>query len=105
MSIFTVYGWLAIGLGASLAAMILPFQRGAGGVAMNMISGVGGALLAPLLTYRVIPAREPDTPLRLAFAAFGALAALGLVHFGYSLFARRHSAEHEGSLPQSLGKR
>ncbi len=99
MNLYTVLGWLAIGVAASVAGMLLPFRRGVAGIAMNVMSGAAGAFLVPLLSYFVIPARQPDTPLRLAFAAFGALAAIGLAHFGYRRFMRRSRPAPQGDDP------
>jgi uncharacterized membrane protein YeaQ/YmgE (transglycosylase-associated protein family) len=105
MNLHTVLGWLAIGIAASLAGMIFPFRRGTVGIAMNVMSGAAGALIAPLLSYFVIPAQQPDTPLRLAFAAFGAFAGLGVAHFGYSRFTRRRPTASQGDdpVPPSVG--
>jgi MFS family permease len=70
-----------IGAAASLAGMIWPFRRGALGVAVNLLIGIGGALAGGLLSYLVLPlGAHGDTPARLLFAALAALAALGLAH-------------------------
>jgi hypothetical protein len=83
------YAWIAIGIGASLAAMIWPFRRGALGIAVNLVAGMGGAVGAGMLSYAILPwARHQDTPVRLFFAALGALGALVAVHVAY----RRHIA-------------
>jgi uncharacterized membrane protein YeaQ/YmgE (transglycosylase-associated protein family) len=72
-------GWIAIGAAAGLAGMLWPFQRGALGVVVNFVAGVAGAIVAALLSFLVLPGAH-DVPARLAFAAVGALGALGLVH-------------------------
>src|SRR5258708_4935513 len=77
----TVLACIAIGSAAALAGMIWPFRRGALGVVVNLLTGVLGALVAALLSYAFLPySPHGDTPTRLAFAALGALAALGIVH-------------------------
>jgi uncharacterized membrane protein YeaQ/YmgE (transglycosylase-associated protein family) len=79
-----VLGWIAIGAAASLAGMIWPFRRGALGVVLNLVMGVGGALVAALFSYFAVPAGQPrETGTRLFFAAVGALAALVIVHFAW----------------------
>jgi uncharacterized membrane protein YeaQ/YmgE (transglycosylase-associated protein family) len=84
----SVFGWIAIGVAASLAGMIWPFQRGAVGVVLNFVIGVGGSVAAALLSFLVLPGAH-DAPARLAFAAVGALAALGAAH---ALWTRRANA-------------
>ena len=77
----TVIGSIAIGAAAALAGMIWPFRRGAVGIVVNLVTGIAGALLAALLSLVVLPSgRQGETPGRLLFAAFGALASLGLLH-------------------------
>jgi uncharacterized membrane protein YeaQ/YmgE (transglycosylase-associated protein family) len=81
MRIDTVLAWVAIGAAASLAGMIWPFRRGALGVALNLLAGILGAILAGLLSYVVLPrSTHGETPARLTFAALGALTMLGLAH-------------------------
>jgi uncharacterized membrane protein YeaQ/YmgE (transglycosylase-associated protein family) len=72
-------GWIAIGAAASLAGMIWPFQRGTTGVVVNFVAGIGGAIVAALASFLVLPGAH-DAPVRLAFAAVGSLGALGVVH-------------------------
>jgi uncharacterized membrane protein YeaQ/YmgE (transglycosylase-associated protein family) len=84
-----VLGWAAIGAAASLAGMIWPFRRGALGVVVNLVAGIAGAVVVALLSLLVLPGGErSDTPARLLFAALGALAALGLVHAGWTRHVR-----------------
>jgi uncharacterized membrane protein YeaQ/YmgE (transglycosylase-associated protein family) len=81
MDASAVLGWAAIGAAASLAGMIWPFRRGALGVVINLVAGVGGAIMSALLSHLLLPrGTHGDNPARLSFAALGALAALGLVH-------------------------
>ncbi len=40
-----IFGWVALGFCVSIVAMILPFRRGAAGIAINMVSAIAGALL------------------------------------------------------------
>ena len=88
-----VLGWIAIGAAASLAAMIWPFRRGALGVALNLLTGIGGAIGMALVSYLVWP--SPHTaPARLLFAAIGAIGALWLVHAAWSKYARGRTAPH-----------
>jgi uncharacterized membrane protein YeaQ/YmgE (transglycosylase-associated protein family) len=92
MSIETAFAWIAIGAAASLAGMIWPFRRGAVGVAVNLLAGILGALLAGLLSYVVLPrSSHGETPARLTFAALGALAMLGIVHAAWSRVVERRS--------------
>ncbi len=79
MLLDSVLGWIAIGAAASFAGMIWPFQRGMAGVILNLLFGVGGAVLVALASFLVVPGAHA-APVRLAFAAVGALAALGLAH-------------------------
>jgi uncharacterized membrane protein YeaQ/YmgE (transglycosylase-associated protein family) len=83
----TVFASIAIGAAAALAGMIWPFRRGAKGIAVNFAAGIGGALVAALASFAVLP-KGRDGSARLLFAAFGALALLGLVHVWP---ARRHT--------------
>ncbi len=81
MEIDTVFGWIAIGVAASLAGMMWPFQRGALGILVNLFVGILGAVLGALSSFLVLPwATHRETPARLFFAALGALACLAIVH-------------------------
>ncbi|MDP9150152.1 MAG: hypothetical protein M3O36_09465 [Myxococcota bacterium] len=87
----TVFGFVAIGVAASLAGMIWPFQRGALGIVVNVVAGVLGSVLGGLTSYVVL---SRQTPAHLFFAALGALALLFLVHAAWvrvadSIRARR----------------
>jgi len=94
MNADTVFGWVAIGTAASLAAMIWPFRCGALGVAVNIAAGVGGAIAVALSSYLVVPSPSAqDGPVRLLFAAIGAIASLCLVHAVWSRYARSASAD------------
>jgi hypothetical protein len=75
-----VLGWMAIGAAASLAGMIWPFRRGVLGVVVNLCAGVGGAVMAALLSYLLVPPPRGAGMTRLFFAAAGAIASLGLAH-------------------------
>jgi uncharacterized membrane protein YeaQ/YmgE (transglycosylase-associated protein family) len=75
----SIFGWIAIGAAASFAGMIWPFRRGAIGIVLNLLFGIGGAVTLALASFLVVPGPHA-TPLRLAFAAVGALAALGIAH-------------------------
>jgi hypothetical protein len=97
MGFDTVLGWAAIGLAASLAAMIWTFRRGALGVAINALVAVTGAILVPLVSFLVLPhsggADRHEAPGRLLLAAVGALVALGIAHVVWTWRAvRSHNA-------------
>jgi hypothetical protein len=85
----SVLAWIAIGGAASLAGMIWPFQRGALGVVLNLLLGIGGAVLVALASFIVLPGPH-GAPARLAFAAVGALAALGGAHALWSSRGHHH---------------
>jgi uncharacterized membrane protein YeaQ/YmgE (transglycosylase-associated protein family) len=92
MNADTVLGWVGIGAAASLAAMIWPFRRGAIGVVGNLVAGIVGAVAVALLSYLVTPSPSTaDGPVRLFFAALGAIASLCLVHAAWSRHARSAS--------------
>jgi hypothetical protein len=84
MGFDTVLGWAAIGLAASLAAMVWTFRRGALGVAINAFVAVTGAILVPLVSLLILPhasaGNRYEAPGRLVLAAVGALVALGIAH-------------------------
>ena len=91
-----VWAWVALGLAASLAGMILPFRRGLFGVVVNIASSVAGALAGALFSYVVMPySRAGDTPARLYFAVVGALAVIVIVHFAWL----RHVAHAQPPAP------
>jgi hypothetical protein len=74
-----VLAWIAIGVAASLGGMIWPFRRGAVGVAMNVGVAATGAVALALLGQAILPLQHRG-PLRLLFAALGAVGALLLAH-------------------------
>ncbi len=87
----SVLGWAAIGAAASLAGMIWPFRRGAFGALVNLVVGIAGALAAAFLSYPLLPSTSRGAaPVRLFFAAVGALLALAVVHAAWELRVRRH---------------
>ena len=88
----TVLASVAIGMAASLAAMIWPFHRGTVGVVVNLVVGAAGAVAGALFGYFVLPSgqNEPTYTL-LVFPAIGALAALGIAHLGWARWAKPHS--------------
>jgi hypothetical protein len=75
-----VLAWIGIGLAASLAAMIWPMRRGVVGIALNMGSGIAGAVLFALLGRAIGAYPSLAANGSYAFAAVGALFALALVH-------------------------
>jgi uncharacterized membrane protein YeaQ/YmgE (transglycosylase-associated protein family) len=81
----SVFGWMAIGVAASLAAMMWPFRRGYLGVIVNLVVGPLGAVALGFLSLLFWPAGRPHQgPVHLFFAAAGALAGLGLMHVIWS---------------------
>jgi uncharacterized membrane protein YeaQ/YmgE (transglycosylase-associated protein family) len=74
-----VFGWMAIGAAASLAAMIWPFHRGTAGVVANLATGSVGAIAFGLTSSLFWPAAR-EGPVRLPFAALGAIVALLVTH-------------------------
>jgi hypothetical protein len=74
-----VLAWIAIGVAASLGGMIWPFRRGAAGIAMNIGVAATGAVGLALLGDAILPLQHRG-PLRLLFAALGAVGALLLAH-------------------------
>jgi hypothetical protein len=93
MGFDAVLGWAAIGLAASLAAMVWTFRRGAIGVAINALVAVTGAILVPLVSFLILPhttgADRHEAPGRLLLAAVGALVALGIAHAVWTWWAVR----------------
>jgi uncharacterized membrane protein YeaQ/YmgE (transglycosylase-associated protein family) len=85
----SIFGWIAIGAAASFAGMIWPFHRGAVGIFLNLLLGIGGAVLLALASFLVVPGAHA-TPIRLAFAAVGAIAALWIAHAVWSPRGREH---------------
>jgi uncharacterized membrane protein YeaQ/YmgE (transglycosylase-associated protein family) len=85
----SVLGWIAIGAAASFAGMLWPFQRGAAGIALNLLLGIGGAVLLALASLLVFPGAHAE-PIRLAFAAVGAVAALWIAHAVWSSRSHEH---------------
>ncbi|MGH7293822.1 MAG: hypothetical protein ACRELB_02760 [Polyangiaceae bacterium] len=94
-----VLGWIALGLAASIAALIWPFRRGAAGVVWNVFLGVSGSLVGVAGSYLVTETAGPEAPERLCFAAVGAIAALVLAHAAWANWAehgRRSDHWHDG---------
>ncbi len=93
----TWFGWIAIGLAASLAGMIWPFRRGAIGVVANVLAAVVGAVCVPLASYLVLPltngADRHEAPARLVLSAVGALFGLAVAHIAWM----RHAADRRPS--------
>jgi uncharacterized membrane protein YeaQ/YmgE (transglycosylase-associated protein family) len=90
MSADSWLSWIAIGAAASLAGMIWAFRRGVAGVVANIGAGIGGAVLAALLSFAIVPSSASHaTEVRLLFAAVGAVAALSIVHGGWTVWLHR----------------
>ena len=91
MSVDAWYSWAAIGVAASLGAMIWAFRRGVLGVIANFAAGIGGALVGGALAQASAPHAllrgpaipgipAPAGPPPLFFAGVGAVAALIVLH-------------------------
>jgi len=87
-----LFAWMSIGAAASIAAMIVPFLRGASGVIAGIASRVGGALAAGRLGWLLLPGtlheRRVDS---LLCAAVGAVTLIAIVH---ALYARWAGSRH-----------
>jgi hypothetical protein len=91
MDVDVILGYVAIGVGAALAAMTWPFRRGTVGVVINIITGVAGAVVVAAIVYRYFPVLGRTA---LAFATGGAIAVLLLSHgvwFAIAAYRRRHA--------------
>jgi uncharacterized membrane protein YeaQ/YmgE (transglycosylase-associated protein family) len=91
MGLSHVLAWVCIGLAASLAGCIWPFRRGVGGLVVNAIAALAGAVGAGLV-FVAATQRPANAPATLAVAAIGAVAALLLVHASWSLLGRTAAA-------------
>lgn len=89
----SILGWIGIGAAASFAGMIWPFQRGAAGIALNLLLGIGGAVLLGLLSLLVLSGPHAATA-RLGFAAVGAIAALWIAHAARGSRSHEHRHQH-----------
>ena len=88
-SVETLVSWIAIGLGASIAAWMWPFRRGVSGLVINALAAVAGAVALGLLG-RLLGFDAPGVGTRsLIFSALGAVGALVLVHLVWARFAQR----------------
>ena len=74
MTFDMLLGYIAIGLGASLAAMAWPFRRGVMGALLTVLAGVGGAVGLAAASH-AFP-QPPVSSAPLLFAALGAIMAL-----------------------------
>ncbi len=94
------YAWFAIGLAASLGAMIWAFRRGVLGVVLNFVVGIGGALLGGAIAHAAHPEHvlrgpaipgipAPAGPLNLFFAAGTAIVALLILHVAWGMVVWR----------------
>ena len=82
-----ILAWMAIGAAASLAGMLWPFRRGAMGVLVNLVAGIAGAAALGFASHFLLPS-SGARPLRLLFAAFGAIAALLVAHAAWNRHVR-----------------
>jgi uncharacterized membrane protein YeaQ/YmgE (transglycosylase-associated protein family) len=87
-----VFAWTAIGAGASIAGNLWHARRDGTGVVLKLIAGPAGAVLAGTLAAFWLPRGAPGS--RLFDAAVGGIAALGLLHWVWSLvYSRRASRD------------
>lgn len=85
-----LFGYVAIGVCAALAAMAWPFRRGVLGAALNVAAGVGGAVGLASLSQALMPG---SSPVHFLFATVGAMFALLLEHAVWLwVAARTHRA-------------
>lgn len=80
-----VLAWIAMGAAAALAGMVWPFRRGAIGIVVNFVAGTAGALVFGFVSGLTFPSLGP---LRLFFAALGAIVALLAAHAAWNRYVR-----------------
>ncbi len=80
MLLSDIVPWMAIGVGASLAAMMWPAHRHRGGIVMSLAVGIGGALLVALVACVSHIVRDPASARGYIAAATGATVALFSMH-------------------------
>jgi uncharacterized membrane protein YeaQ/YmgE (transglycosylase-associated protein family) len=80
--------WAAIGLAASMAAMMWPARRGLGGIPMTLTVGIGGSIVVGLLAwwFHVVP--DPKSARAYMVAAVGATLCLFAMHILIERHAR-----------------
>ena len=83
-AISSVFGWMALGLAASLVAMALPNRRGYAGVLTNIVVGVAGALACGFLGRGVGLIHRVTDPSGFLLATVGALLALVGYHVAFN---------------------
>jgi len=88
-SVETLLSWIAIGLGASIAAWTWPFRRGVSGLVLNAVAAVAGAVGLGLLGHLFGLDAGHAATRSLIFAALGAVGALLLAHLLWAQFTAR----------------
>jgi hypothetical protein len=79
--------WAAIGLGASLAAMMWPARRGMGGIPMTLTVGIGGSVAVGLVAWWFHVVSNPESARAYMVVAAGATACLFAMH----ILVERHA--------------
>jgi uncharacterized membrane protein YeaQ/YmgE (transglycosylase-associated protein family) len=82
----SVFGWLAIGSAASLAALMWPFLRGAKAVVVKLVLGPLGAVVGALLSRLAAP--DERAIAQLFFAAAGSIAVLLSLQLAWQRYSR-----------------
>jgi hypothetical protein len=83
--------YIALGVGAALAAMTWPFRRGPLGVAVVLVAGAGGSVGGAALSHAFLSERSPT---HLVFATAGAMTALLIAHGLWFWIAARSQRQH-----------
>lgn len=75
-----IFGWVALGFCVSFVAMILPFRRGATGLAINIGVAIAGAVAGGFLGHAMGFYDRLGAPTGFAFAAGTSVVLTLLVH-------------------------
>jgi uncharacterized membrane protein YeaQ/YmgE (transglycosylase-associated protein family) len=86
-----VMAWVALGLCASMAGWIWPFQRGLFGILVNMAVAVGGAIGAGLLAFFLGGRGRTLVTTSFLWAVVGAIAALTVTHVLWTRLVHTHA--------------
>jgi uncharacterized membrane protein YeaQ/YmgE (transglycosylase-associated protein family) len=92
-----VWIWVGFGIAAGIVAMILPFRRGAVGLAINIALGVLGSLLGGIIGLELNEHRHFHDPSGLVLSAVVSVLTLGIVH---ALWLRRNPDVDRMHLPR-----
>lgn len=75
-----IWVWVGFGVAAGMVAMILPFRRGAVGLAINITLGVLGSLLGGVIGLALNERNRFHDPAGLVWSAVVSVLTLGIVH-------------------------